>query len=156
MIRSCLHLSLLLLACAWTVSASAQTVALSTPVADPQGNVAFQVTQVLRVEGIWDHPIEVGQLIKPAKPTKAHPLMRFGESVILVFRTPDALTQWEGLNVHNGCIPALKGEPAEDLVRQVESAPAWKAPEVVDKHDRLMDYGICPVCGQRHLRIPTP
>ena len=140
------------------LSGQAQTVLVATPVADAQGYIAFQVNETLRLEGAWIKPPVKGQLIYPNKQQKAHPIGRFGESVIIKLPKPNDLYNWEVLHVHNGCIPALKGMPEGELIEQVSKIPLPVIKPIARGKlqpgaagDREM--GICPICKQRHIHL---
>jgi len=137
-----------------------QTLLLTEPVADKQGMVAFKITEILRVEGAWEKPFVVDQLIYPLRPEKALPLGRFGEAVLVVYRKVGELSQWEGLNIHNGCIPALNGKPSEELLAAISKMPppapppsrAYR-PTVASSNVSEAEYAVCPICKGRHIRL---
>lgn len=137
-----------------------QTLLLAEPVADKKGMIAFKVTEILRVEGSWDKPFAVDQLIYPIRAEKALPLGRFGEAVLIVYRKAGDLTQWQGLNIHNGCIPALNGKPSEELLADIAKMPPPPPPPSRGYHSGASEgnvgeaeYAICPICKKRHIRI---
>ncbi len=133
-------------------NAQAQTIVVAHPVSDANGWVAFQVDHVLRTEGHWDQPPAEGQFIYPQPMKRAYPLARFGESVIISFPEAGRYNVWKGYHVHNGCIPALSGEPANGFLKEIarlEPPPAEVAgrPAVGD-----VRYRECPICHQKHIR----
>ncbi len=137
-----------------------QTVLLAEPVADKAGMVAFKVTEIIRVEGSWEKPFELDQLIYPLRQEKAIPLGRFGEAVLIVYRKSGDLAQWQGLNIHNGCIPALNGKSSEELLGEIAKMPppppppsrAYR-PANASTTQAGAEYAICPICKGRHIRL---
>jgi hypothetical protein len=137
-----------------------QTVLLAEPVADKQGMIAFKITQIIRVEGLWEKSFALDQLIYPLRPEKAIPLGRFGEAVLIVYRKAGNLSQWQGLNIHNGCIPALNGKPSEELLADIAKMPPPEVPasrtykpSEANANFAGAEYAICPICKVRHIRI---
>lgn len=142
----------------WLLSTTgmSQTVVLTRPVADSKGMAAFQITEILRTDGFWEKPLVVGQLLYPKRQLKAHPLGRFGEGIIVIFKKPGVLNEYQWLTVHNGYIPALHGLSYSELVHIVETlpAPVTTNPGYTPSVDRgPEEYAMCPLCKQKHIRI---
>lgn len=145
----------------------AQTLVLGKPVSDVRGNVAFQIAEIIRVEGVWKPEITIGELLYPIRTQKAHPIMRFGEAVLIALTVPGDRSKWQGLHVHNGYIPALQGKPLKEIeatmVKEAEERDRLAAIAQKEAHDRgetttggleiNAQYGICPICKKRHIRI---
>jgi hypothetical protein len=149
------HLSTILLGiCLLCLSsaavARAQTVVVAHPVSDKSGWVAFEVDHVLRIEGYWPKPPVVGLLIYPVPMKRAHPISRFGESVIIALPKPGVYSIWKGYHVHNGYIPALSGLPATELVQEINQLPAPTTAGSSGPNEA--QYMECPICHQRHIR----
>lgn len=140
---------------------SAQTCVMAQPVSDRYGNVAFQITQIIRLEGKWEKAPNVGLVLHPRKREKAFPLTRFGEAVLISLPEADNYSKWSGVHIHNGCIPALSGMPADTLIRSIVSAAPEvsgspeSCPEDEDRKPTLYDWGQqeCPICHKVHLRL---
>lgn len=152
-----------------------QTLVMARPVSDAQGMIAFEITEIIKVEGYWKPELAVGELLRPQKRQKAHPIMRFGEAVVIALTEPSNRTKWQGLHVHNGCIPALQGKPLEEfeeeLEKQIHEEALAKAKEPTKlpagPGDKVAGnakpgqkpaagpekFAICPICKQRHIRI---
>ncbi len=157
-------LSLILILLVTLTHAEAQSIVVAKPVSDDKGMIAFQITELLKVEDGWEKPLVVGELLYPQKRQKAHPIMRFGEAVVITLSQPDNRVQWQGLHVHNGCIPALQGKPLSEVVAEVEkqakaealaaknSPAAQKAREKAAKKE-AEQFAMCPICHQKHIRI---
>jgi hypothetical protein len=155
---------MILLLLATLMRVEAQSMVVAKPVSDDKGMIAFQITEILKVEGAWEPPLTVGELLYPQKRQKAHPIMRFGEAVVIALSQPNNRVQWQGLHVHNGCIPALQGKPLTEMVAEVEkqakaealaeknSPAAQKAKEKAAAKE-AEQFAVCPICHQRHIRI---
>lgn len=125
-------------------STSAQSVVLTEAFADPAGRLHFAVTKVLHVEGSWiRHPLEVGTIIEPPSTRRAHPLRRFGETVLFVLPQRDNLRAYWSYNVHDGFVPAVEGRPLSQvislLVPPVEAQPAPVVIAAVPQRRRLRE-----------------
>lgn len=133
--------------------ARAQTIVVAHPVSDKNGWVAFQVDHILRVEGYWPKPPVEGLLIYPVPMKRAHPISRFGESVIIALPKPGVFSIWKGYHVHNGYIPALSGLPATEFIQEINHLPVPPAPPGTPAGPsdgaRYME---CPICHQNHIR----
>ena len=164
--KAFIYTSLLFLLVLTPMRMSAQTLVVSKPVADDKGMIAFQITEIIHVEGPWPIPLTVGELLYPQKRQKAHPIMRFGEAVLIALTAPGNRNLWQGLHIHNGCIPALQGKPLAELIVEMEKQS--KEREVVEmakqgQNSKVANsgppkatteqFGICPICHQRHIRI---
>lgn len=142
-----------LLAISSAALARAQTIVVTHPVSDKNGWVAFQVDHVLRIQGYWAKPPVEGLLIYPIPMKRAHPINRFGESVIIALPKPGTYTVWKGFHVHNGYIPALGGLPATDFIQEINHQPTNPATSggatTPGDGERFME---CPICHQKHIR----
>jgi len=107
--------------------------------------------QVVRVEGTWIRPLIVGQLIYPQTATKAYPLTRFGEAVVIALPEPGNVENWQGVYVHNGYIPALNGIPINTLIKDLASRPIPIPSEPINIPAR--EESECPVCHKIHLHF---
>jgi hypothetical protein len=133
-------------------SCGAQTTVVARPVSDAYGYAVFQITQVVRVEGEWVAPPHEGQILYLAKPARAHPLLRFGEAVIATLPQPGNMVLWQGVHVHNGCIPALGGIEAEGFVSEIARRPVSVEAVVEPVVAPEQELKFCPVCQKQHLR----
>jgi len=162
--RFTLHWLILLMLLLAPQRAEAQSMVVAKPVSDDKGMIAFQVAEILKIDGEWEKPLVVGELLYPQKPQKAHPIMRFGEAVVIALTQPDNRVQWQGLHVHNGCIPALQGKPLSEMVAEVEkqakvealaakNSPAIQKAKAKQAEKEAAQFTECPICHQRHIRI---
>ncbi len=110
------------------IASWAQTTVIAQPIADAQGNAAFEIVRVLRVEGKWKTPPRPGMLLYPEGHQKAYPLGRFGEAVVIAFEYNGSYQHWWGYHVYNGYIPGLNGEALGDLIQEVVHKAAPAAP----------------------------
>ena len=147
---STILLGICLLCLSSAAVARAQTVVVAHPVSDKSGWVAFEVDHVLRIEGYWPKPPVVGLLIYPVPMKRAHPISRFGESVIIALPKPGVYSIWKGYHVHNGYIPALSGLPATEFVQEINQLPAPTTAGSSSSNEA--QYMECPICHQRHIR----
>ena len=147
---STILLGICLLCLSSTAVARAQTVVVAHPVSDKSGWVAFEVDHVLRIEGYWPKPPVEGLLIYPVPMKRAHPISRFGESVIIALPKAGVYNIWKGYHVHNGYIPALSGLPATEFIQEINQLPAPPASGSTGATDA--QYMECPICHQRHIR----
>jgi hypothetical protein len=115
-------------------STFAQTIVLTEAFADPAGQLHFAVTKVLRVEGNWrKNPLDVGTILNPPTARRAHPLRRFGETVLFVLPQADNLRAYWSYNVHDGFVPGLQGRPLSEIVSVLvppNAPPANPAPTI--------------------------
>lgn len=147
---SSILLGICLLCLSSTAVARAQTVVVAHPVSDKSGWVAFEVDHILRIEGYWPKPPVMGLLIYPVPMKRAHPISRFGESVIIALPKPGVYSIWKGYHVHNGYIPALSGLPATEFVQEINQLPAPTTAGTSSSNEA--QYMECPICHQRHIR----
>ena len=147
---STILLGICLLCLSSTAVARAQTVVVAHPVSDKSGWVAFEVDHILRIEGYWPKPPVMGLLIYPVPMKRAHPISRFGESVIIALPKPGVYSIWKGYHVHNGYIPALSGLPATEFVQEINQLPAPTTAGSSSSNEA--QYMECPICHQRHIR----
>ncbi|HOG92771.1 MAG: hypothetical protein KA923_01295 [Opitutaceae bacterium] len=147
---SSILLGICLLCLSSTAVARAQTVVVAHPVSDKSGWVAFEVDHILRIEGYWPKPPVMGLLIYPVPMKRAHPISRFGESVIIALPKPGVYSIWKGYHVHNGYIPALSGLPATEFVQEINQLPAPTTAGSSSSNEA--QYMECPICHQRHIR----
>jgi hypothetical protein len=147
---SSILLGICLLCLSSTAVARAQTVVVAHPVSDKSGWVAFEVDHVLRIEGYWPKPPVEGLLIYPVPMKRAHPISRFGESVIIALPKAGVYNIWKGYHVHNGYIPALSGLPATEFVQEINQLPAPTTAGSSSSNEA--QYMECPICHQRHIR----
>ena len=145
--------------------AQAQSMVVGKPISDEKGMIAFEITDIMKVEGEWIPALKIGDLLYPQKRQKAHPIMRFGEAVVIALTEVGNRTKWQGLHVHNGCIPALQGKPLEEMVAEVtkqakaealaekNNPQSAKAKAAQNASNGAEQFAVCPICHQRHIRI---
>lgn len=143
---------LLLAFMALTRAILGQTVVIARPVSDVRGMAAFQVTKILRVEGEWEKPLVVGELIYAQKRERAHPIARFGEAIVIAFTESNNRYLWQGLHVHNGLIPALNGISVSELMSDLATRPMPPPTEPEPAQVQPAEpKGLCPICHQMHV-----
>lgn len=129
----------------------AQTTVIARPISDANNCAVFQVTQIVRTEGTWPQPLVIGQLLYPRTATKAYPLSRFGEAIVIALSEPGNFNRWQGIFVHNGYIPALNGISVKTLLKSIASRPVPARQEI--KAPPVRQLSECPICHQMHLHI---
>ncbi len=130
-------------------AADGQTTVIAKPLSDQNGNVVFHIVQVVRIDGHWANHPHVGQVLYPSKPTRAYPIARFGESVLVTLPEAGSMEIWQGVNVHNGYIPALKGIAVDEFVQEVASRPNI---EVMENKPAANTY-LCRMCNKLHIKL---